>query len=233
MENYKIKEIIQEFIIGNYKYSVKKSLMQKDKKNRYIYNEISLQHELGMYLRKNLKDEYIVQFERNIKDFGYKKGEFCKSEIDIVLLGKEKDDNILIELKYHTLDETRYHDTTADCVKDIRFVYDVVNDYEKNIEDTENYIIFKKGFCLTIVEDKKFYTKSNREKFFNYYCFRDINNKFDGKISYSGKDKNKTVKDTETLIDEGYLPIRENHQNEKNTGWIPIYDEAKYYLIEI
>lgn len=42
MEIYKIKEIIQEFIIGNYKYSVKKSLMQKDIINRYIYNEISL-----------------------------------------------------------------------------------------------------------------------------------------------------------------------------------------------
>lgn len=168
-----------------------------------------------------------------LKTLDTKKGEFCKSEIDIVLLGKEKDDNILIELKYHTLDETRYHDTTADCVKDIRFVYDVVNNCKKNIKNKDNYIIFKNGFCLTIVEDKKFYTKSNREKSFNYYCFRDTDNKFDEKITYSGKNKNKTVKEVNKLIDEGYLPIRENKSNKKNTGWLDIYNEAKYYIVEI
>ena len=34
-----------------------------------VYNEFSLQHELGIYLRNRLED-YKVQFERNTKFFG-------------------------------------------------------------------------------------------------------------------------------------------------------------------
>lgn len=33
-----------------------------------LYNEFSLQHELGIFLRNELK-EYVVQFERNISFF--------------------------------------------------------------------------------------------------------------------------------------------------------------------
>ena len=53
-----------------------------------IYNEFSLQHELGIFLREQLPN-YKVQFERNTKDFGIKGT--IKHEIDIVVYNdKEK-----------------------------------------------------------------------------------------------------------------------------------------------
>ena len=53
-----------------------------------VYNEFSLQHELGIYLRNHLSG-YKIQFERNIHFFGI--GEAVKKEIDIVVYNdKEK-----------------------------------------------------------------------------------------------------------------------------------------------
>ena len=42
-----------------------------------IYNEFSLQHELGIFLRKSINDKKI-QFERNISYFGFDKKSFIK-----------------------------------------------------------------------------------------------------------------------------------------------------------
>ena len=73
-----IKETIQEFIEGKYndypkKYSVYESLKNKENSElQYIYNEFSLQHELGNYLRYKLKEDYIVKFEYNIKAYPYR-----------------------------------------------------------------------------------------------------------------------------------------------------------------
>ena len=47
-----------------------------------VYNEFSLQHELGIFLRTKLT-EYKVQFERNTKFFGI--SGTVKHEIDIVI----------------------------------------------------------------------------------------------------------------------------------------------------
>ena len=62
--------------------------------NIEIYNEFSLQHELGIYLRKALP-AYKVEFERNVKFFNI--SNTVKKEIDIVVY----DDNVkfAIELK--------------------------------------------------------------------------------------------------------------------------------------
>ncbi len=49
-----------------------------------IYNEFSLQHELGIFLRNAFMGKDI-QFERNVTYFGFEKERFAKREIDIVL----------------------------------------------------------------------------------------------------------------------------------------------------
>ncbi len=49
-----------------------------------IYNEFSLQHELGILLRALLPQKKI-QFERNVSFFGFDKSKFEKREIDIVV----------------------------------------------------------------------------------------------------------------------------------------------------
>lgn len=75
-----------------------------------IYNEFSLQHELGMFLRKKLDSKYKVQFERNISyffddtqsDLNYKtkNQEFIKKEIDICIFDSSKNEKYAIELKF-------------------------------------------------------------------------------------------------------------------------------------
>ncbi|MCL2523171.1 MAG: hypothetical protein FWF20_12435 [Betaproteobacteria bacterium] len=69
-----------------------------------VYNEFSLQHELGLFLRKQLGSSgYNIQFERNVTHFGLQKSAFEKKEIDIAITSKEKDKDkplSAIELKY-------------------------------------------------------------------------------------------------------------------------------------
>ena len=65
-----------------------------------IYNEFSLQHELGVYLRSQLVN-LRVQFERNVSFFFQNTGEFVKKEIDISIFTTDKSRlNCAIELKF-------------------------------------------------------------------------------------------------------------------------------------
>jgi hypothetical protein len=65
-----------------------------------FYNEISLQHELGFFLRTQLPNSK-VQFERNVRSLFSGQNAFVKREIDLILTCRER--NALqwaIELKY-------------------------------------------------------------------------------------------------------------------------------------
>jgi len=65
-----------------------------------IYNEFSLQHELGIFLRTKFPD-YRVQFERNVSFFFQQPMSFTKREIDISVFSSDR--TVLkcaIELKY-------------------------------------------------------------------------------------------------------------------------------------
>jgi len=65
-----------------------------------IYNEFSLQHELGIYLRNSLREKK-VQFERNVSFFGLNKTEYVKREIDISIFRNDGSSlDAAIELKY-------------------------------------------------------------------------------------------------------------------------------------
>ena len=101
-----------------------------------IYNEFSLQHELGIFLRNELKDKgYKVQFERNIKNFlgnsaEEKKSSFVKKEIDIVIFKGENPENCTekyaIELKFPVNGE--YPKQMYKFVQDIKFMEQVKHD---------------------------------------------------------------------------------------------------------
>ena len=137
--------------------SVIKSVQEKDVNRKNIYNEISLQHELGIALREELKDlGYLVQFERNITCFDewsdlskqYKKDEIKdilkKSEIDIVIVNMNNSkEKYAIELKYHKEDDGRIPNTMYDCVKDMYFTNAFVNELD-----------FCYSVCITISEDE-------------------------------------------------------------------------------
>lgn len=65
-----------------------------------IYNEFSLQHELGLYLRNSLPN-CKVQFERNVSHFKLTRSELEKKEIDIAITSTKSGARLsAIELKY-------------------------------------------------------------------------------------------------------------------------------------
>jgi len=65
-----------------------------------IYNEFSLQHELGIYLRLAFPN-LLVQFERNVRSFFPNSSSFTKHEIDISVLSSDSNElKWAIELKF-------------------------------------------------------------------------------------------------------------------------------------
>jgi hypothetical protein len=84
-----------------------------------IYNEFSLQHELGQFLRSEFPG-YLVQFERNVTFFAPSKDAFTKREIDLVVYSKDKSDlKFAIELKYPR--NGQYPEAMYSFCKDIAF----------------------------------------------------------------------------------------------------------------
>ena len=87
-----------------------------------IYNEASLQFELGFFLRNSFKDQK-VHFERNVADPDIlrRKKEFVKKEIDLVLFSSEGNQlDYAIELKFP--DNGQYPEQMYGFCKDIRFL---------------------------------------------------------------------------------------------------------------
>ena len=65
-----------------------------------IYNEFSLQHELGIFLRAQWP-ELKIQFERNVSYFGVAKENFTKREMDIAVFSPDRKTlHYAIELKF-------------------------------------------------------------------------------------------------------------------------------------
>ncbi len=85
-----------------------------------IYNEFSLQHEVGIFLRSALPN-YKVQFERNVSYFALSKAEFTKRELDIAVFSPDRSDlKYAIELKYPR--NGQYPEQMYNFCKDIAFV---------------------------------------------------------------------------------------------------------------
>lgn len=115
-----------------------------------IYNEISLQHELGIFLRKRIIG-YKVQFERNVNFFDI--SDTVKHEIDIVIYNENE--KYAIELKFPT--NGQYPEQMFSFVKDIKFM-EVLK--EKGFNNT---------YCLTLVQDKNFYSGKRQSGIYAYF----------------------------------------------------------------
>ena len=65
-----------------------------------IYNEFSLQHEFGIFLREQDVAE-LVQFERNVSYFRFPHSSFTKKEIDVTCFDTSRTKlRLAVELKY-------------------------------------------------------------------------------------------------------------------------------------
>jgi hypothetical protein len=174
-----------------------------------VYNEFSLQHELGIFLRENLPG-YKIQFERNATFFGIE--DTIKHEMDIVIYKdtKKDTDKYAIELKYPL--NGQYPEQMFSFIKDIKFMEEII---EKRVGFTATY-------CLTLVKDKNFYSGKN---YGIYAYFRGEN-----PIPVQGDIQKPTGNKTEQITITGtyaihWLPChKEGNEKTKN---------RKYYIVKI
>ena len=108
-----------------------------------IYNEFSLQHELGIYLRSELPGKKI-QFERNVSFFDLGKTKFVKKEIDIVVYSDKNAPDIAVELKYPR--------NGQHPVQMLKFCQDV--QFAEELKAAK----FKETYAVIFTEDHLFYS---------------------------------------------------------------------------
>jgi hypothetical protein len=87
-----------------------------------FYNEFSLQHELGLFLRERLRPSYRVEFERPSTHFGIQE-RLTKREIDIAIIKPDHTEVYAIELKFPR--SGAHPEQMFKCVEDIAFVEDL------------------------------------------------------------------------------------------------------------
>jgi len=126
-------------------------------KNLEIYNEFSLQHELGIFLRTELHKDYKVEFERNTNYFGIKE-KLIKKEIDIVVYNKEE--KYAIELK--SPNNGQYPEEMYSFIKDIKFLEQL----KKNN--------FTQTFFIALVFDHNFYSGKKTTGIYQYFRTKDV-----------------------------------------------------------
>lgn len=141
---------------GNLVHEAINSLAQKIRNTEIeIYNEFSLQHELGIILR-DLAEGLLVQFERNVSYFGFGSQTFEKREIDIVVFSREtKELEYAIELKFPR--RGQYPEQMFSFCKDLVFVEQL------------KLAGFAKTYVLIIAEDPLFYANGSTEGIYGYF----------------------------------------------------------------
>lgn len=159
----------------NFLHDALSEFMRTNGSSKDLYNEISLQLELGIYLR-NLFGSlgFNVQFERNINSFvpiSTPSGGFVKKEIDIVIFNGDKDkpeestERYAIELKFPVNGE--YPEQMFKFITDMQFM-----------EEVKVHAGFKETYCITLVEDANFHTGASDQcdRTGIYQYFRGVGN---------------------------------------------------------
>ncbi|MBM7867760.1 hypothetical protein [Heliomicrobium gestii] len=118
-----------------------------------LYNEFSLQHELGIYLRMTVPD-HKVQFERNTSFFTSDHNTI-KKEIDISIFTIDKKEKYAIELKCPL--NGQYPEQMYSFVKDIRFMEEMK---ERGFTGTA---------CVALVSDRPFYEGKVNNGIYKYF----------------------------------------------------------------
>lgn len=120
-----------------------------------VYNEFSLQHELGIHLRSRLSQNRI-QFERNVSYYQLKKDEFLKREIDISIIPQGESKLLhAIELKFP--DNGQYPEQMFSFCKDIGFAEQLVNTGVGT------------SYVLILVKDKGYYSGRESSGIYAFY----------------------------------------------------------------
>jgi hypothetical protein len=137
-----------------------------------IYNEFSLQHELGIFLRKAFPD-YKVQFERPVDHFGLKRNNFDKKEIDIAIFKENEKPYMAIELKFPR--QGQHPEQMFSACTDILFLEQLVE------------AKFSNGLFIMVVDDDLFIRGRDTTGIYQYFR---TNKPINGTITKpTGRDK--------------------------------------------
>lgn len=118
-----------------------------------IYNEFSLQHEMGILLRSQFPNQK-VQFERNVSFF-FRTGEFIKKEIDLAIFSPDKSTlRYAIELKFPR--NGQYPEQMFSFCKDILFAEQLKKSG------------FEQAFLIVFADDPLFYS-GNGDGIYGYF----------------------------------------------------------------
>jgi len=169
-----------------------------------IYNEFSLQHELGLYLRSRLTD-CKVQFERNVSHFQLAKENFEKREIDLAVTSASGERLSVIELKYPR--NGQVPESMYSFCKDIAFL--------------EQLLLagFQSAYFLAMADDKLFYSGSSEGI---YGLFRS-GMPITGKIEKPTGEKNLAEDKKRSVKISGIY----------TASWMPVSGSSKFCLIEV
>ena len=144
-----------------------------------IYNEFSLQHELGIYLRSKFP-KLKIQFERNVAFFNLDKEKYYKKEIDLVMFQDEYRSYVM-ELKFPR--NGQVPESMFGFCKDIAFLEQLVN--------SENG--FKVAYFIAVVDHHTFYSEELINTNPIYGLFRN-GHEITGEIQKPTGKKDSTVK---------------------------------------
>lgn len=133
-----------------------------------IYNEASLQFELGKFLQSL---GFTVRFERNVSKYTTvgMNSNFTKKEIDIVFFERGKDefsnntDKYAIELKFPR--NGQHPNQMLHFIEDIKFM-----------EEVKTHLSFKETYVLTLVDDKLFYSANGKNSTSGIYAYFRVQN---------------------------------------------------------
>lgn len=157
-----------------------------------IYNEFSL-HELGAYLRNNLKS-CKVQFERNVSHFNLANSDFEKKEIDIAITSISSGDRLsAIELKYPR--NGQVPESMFSFCRDIAFLEQLVTSG------------FQSAYFLAVADDRLFYSGKDSGIYGLFRSGRTIT----GKITKPTGAKNKEI-NLKGSYNARWLPISEDRR---------------------
>lgn len=120
-----------------------------------IYNEISVQHELGIILRSQLGESLKIQFERPVDYFGFERKFFEKKEIDITLFSQDSKYRCAIELKFPRNGQ-HPEQMFSSCI-DILFL-------EQLVESG-----FSECYFIMFADDPLFYQGSNKSGIYKFF----------------------------------------------------------------
>lgn len=176
-----------------------------------IYNEFSLQHALGAYLKNKLGNGYRVEFERNSERcFGIKTS--TKHEIDIVVYnGNHR--KCAIELKFPR--NRQYPEQMFSFIKDISFLEELKN---------ASQCPFKEAYAITLVDDENFYIDTGKSTPNYIYDHFRVKNNNSSLVLKKGQYKQPTGKKNTVVT----------LKNDYQINWVIANDtNLAYYIVQI